>query len=229
MNNEIYPHQSSKGYAFFDVDDTLISVKSMLSFQDFWYQRYPDPEAEFRYRSDLRTQLHPGACWASLNRLYYRHFSGRREVAVIEAGQQWFEQLRSTKEAFFHGPVVEELLEHTQRGRPAVFVSGSFPALLEPIAKALEVKLILATRLEVKDGFYTGNILPPQTIGEGKAEAIRQFLAERQVSAANCFAYGDDVSDLPMLQAVGHPVAVAGGRGLEAHAREFGWRVIRST
>ncbi len=229
MNNEISYYQTFKSYAFFDVDDTLISVKSMLSFQEFWYQKYPDPEAERRYLADLRAQLHPGACWALLNRVYYSHFAGRSEAAVIEAGQQWFEQLRSAEPGFFHGQVVEELVEHSRRGRPAVFVSGSFPALLEPIAKVLGVELILAIRLEVQNGFYTGDILPPQTIGEGKADAIRQFLAERQVSAANCYAYGDDVSDLPMLKAVGYPVVVAGGRGLEAQAREFGWRVIPST
>lgn len=229
MNMQRNHQQPPTGYAFFDVDDTLISVKSMLSFQDFWYRKYPDSAAEFRYRADLRTQLHPGACWASLNRLYYSHFAGRSEAAVIEAGRQWFEQLHSGKPDFFHGRVVEELVEHSRRGRPGVFVSGSFPALLEPIAEVLNVRLILATRLEVQNGFYTGDILPPQTIGEGKAEAIRQFLAERQASADNCFAYGDDVSDLPMLQAVGHPVVVAGGRGLETQAREFGWRVIPST
>lgn len=220
--------KTSKSYAFFDVDDTLISVKSMLSFQDFWYRKYPDPDAESRYRADLRAQLHPGACWASLNRLYYSYFAGRSEVAVAEAGQQWFEQQHSTKKGFFYPRVVEELLEHKCRGRPPVFVSGSFPALLEPIAKVLGVEFILAAKLEVRDGSYTGGILPPQTIGEGKAEAIRQFLAERKVLAADCFAYGDDVSDLPMLKAVGHPVVVAGGRGLEAQAEEFGWRVIPS-
>lgn len=229
MNIQLNHHQSSGSYAFFDVDDTLISVKSMLSFQDFWYRKYPNSAAEYRYRADLRTQLHPGACWASLNRLYYSHFAGRSESAVIEAGQQWFEQLHSGRPDFFHSQVVDELIEHQRQGRPGVFVSGSFPALLEPIAKVLSVQLILSTRLEVRDGFYTGEILPPQTIGEGKAEAISQFLAKQQVSAADCFAYGDDISDLPMLQAVGHPVVVAGGRDLELQAREFGWRVIPSS
>lgn len=229
MNDEKSHPQKPEAYAFFDVDDTLISLKSMLNFQEFWYQRYPDPEAERRYLDDLRTQLHPGACWASLNRLYYSHFSGRSEAAVIEAGWEWFEQLQSANPVVFHTQVVEELMAHARQGRPAVFVSGSFPALLEPIAKVLGVELILAIKLEVQDGVYTGNILPPQTIGEGKAEAIRQFLADHEVSAEHCFAYGDDLSDLPMLHAVGHPVVVAGGRGLEAQAREFDWRVIPST
>lgn len=226
MNIQTNQKRYPTSYAFFDVDDTLISVKSMLSFQDFWYQKYPDPEAEYRYRADLRAQLHPGACWAALNRLYYSYFAGRSETAVIEAGRQWFEHMHSAQQGFFHSRVVDELIAHGRQGRPAVFVSGSFPALLDPIAKVLGVELILATKLEVRDGFYTGAILTPQTIGEGKAQAIRQFLAERQAPAANCFAYGDDVSDLPMLQAVANPVVVSGGRGLEARAREFGWRVM---
>jgi HAD superfamily hydrolase (TIGR01490 family) len=227
MNSQIsYP--TSTSYAFFDVDDTLISVKSMLSFQDFWYQKYPDRAAECRYRADLRTRFRPDACWASLNRLYYSYFAGRSEAAVIEAGRQWFEQLHAGKRDFFHSTVVADLLEHASSGRPAVFVSGSFPALLKPIAKFLGVRDVLATQLEVRDGLYTGAILPPQTIGEGKAEAIRRFLSERQVPAASCYAYGDDISDLPMLEAVGHPVVVPGGRGLEAQARVLGWRVMSS-
>lgn len=214
------------GCAFFDVDDTLISVKSMLSFQDFWYQKTGDSEGERAYREDLQRHLHPGVCWNFLNRLYYRHFAGRNPEQVAELGRLWLAHTKEANADFYHAQPLAELRAHQKAGRPVVFVSGSFPALLEPIAEELGVEHVLATRLEVEDGRYTGCLLPPQTIGEGKAAAIRDFLHKRGVNAAHCFAYGDDVSDLPMLQAVGQPTVVSGGRELEARAKVLGWRVI---
>jgi phosphoserine phosphatase len=61
---------------------------------------------------------------------------------------------------------------------------------------------------------------------EGKAQAMRDFLSRQGVSADSCHAYGDDISDLPMLQAVAFPTVVRGGRELEARAMELGWRVL---
>lgn len=220
------PLSTPLGYAFFDVDDTLISVKSMLSFQDFWYERTGDREGESAYREDLRRHLHPGASWEFLNRLYYRHFAGRVPEQVAALGRQWLRREKQNRAAFYHARPLAELREHQRVGREIVFVSGSFPALLAPIAEELGVEHVLATELEVRDGIYTGEIHLPQTIGEGKAEAVRYFLQARRVAPALCFAYGDDVSDRPMLEAVGQPTVVSGGRELEQWARRQGWRVI---
>lgn len=219
-------NQPRLGYAFFDVDDTLISVKSMLSFQTFWYEQTGDESGRLAYERDLRRYLHPDASWEFLNRLYYRHFAGRESGHVDALGRAWFERQRRSVSPFYHAGPRSELEMHQRRGREIVFVSGSCPALLRPIAKDLGVSHILATRLEVRAGRYTGEILPPQTIGAGKAHVIGEFLRARQCAPEWCYAYGDDVSDLAMLKAVGHPTVVSGGRKLEAKARAMGWRVI---
>jgi len=213
-------------FAFFDVDDTLISVKSMLSFQDFWFDRFDDPEGQAHYLSDIREHMHANASWEQLNRLYYQHFAGRKVADVKSCGEQWFRSMQNRHAGFFHPVPLAELRYHQYMGHEVVFVSGSFPALLRPIADHLGVRQILATTLEIKGGCYTGAILPPQTIGEGKAEAIRLFLDATGGVASECFAYGDDISDVPMLEAVGNPVVVSGGRNLERHAINMGWKVI---
>jgi HAD superfamily hydrolase (TIGR01490 family) len=220
---------TEKAYVFFDVDDTLIAVKSMLNFQDFWYEKYQHDAGKDEYYKDLRQQLHPDACWKELNRMYYRHFAGRRVIDVRARGEEWFNMMINKVSNFFHPIPLAELRAHQQQGREIVFVSGSFPALLRPIANYLQVKNILATTMEIEGGLYTGNILEPQTIGEGKADAIRVFLHAMGSSAKNCFAYGDDLSDIPMLRAVGNPTVVRGGRHLEAHAQQLGWRIISPT
>ncbi|MDO6748391.1 HAD family hydrolase [Gilvimarinus sp. 1_MG-2023] len=214
-------------FSFFDVDDTLISVKSMLSFQDYWYHMYPDAEKEASYRKDLLEHMHPGACWAHLNRLYYQHFSGRAIEHIASVSRQWYETMQHKSTHFYHQNVVERLQQHQALGHTPVFVSGSFRQLLEPIAHELKVNHILAIDLKVKNGQCTGDIMSPQTIGEGKAIAITQFLQKHNTNPKDCFAYGDDISDLPMLQLIGTAGVVAGGRGLEAEASKNGWEIIQ--
>ncbi len=213
-------------YAFFDVDDTLISIKSMFSFQDFWYNKYGDQRARDCFMADMQRRHEPHVSWELLNRLYYRHFAGRRVLDVEQCGREWYAFVCSTNPGFYLPRPVQELREHQRQGREVVFVSGSFAALLQPIARHLGVRHLLATTLEIVGGRYTGEILPPQTIGAGKAIAISAFLQQVGGRAESCYGYGDDISDLPMLQLVGKPTVVSGGRGLESYARQHGWRVI---
>lgn len=213
-------------YAFFDVDDTLINVKSMFSFQDHWYASVGDAEGREAFLTEMNGMRAADAPWEDLNRRYYAHFAGRSVAAVAACARAWYATLERETPGLYHDAVVAELRRHQVNGVVPVFVSGSFPALMAPVAERLDVRHILATTMEVVDGRYTGAILPPQTIGAGKAEAVRAFLAARDVSPGVCHAYGDDISDAPMLAFVGHPTAVAGGRGLQAHAESLGWRVI---
>jgi len=76
------------------------------------------------------------------------------------------------------------------------------------------------------DNRFTGELGQPQTIGEGNREAIQIFLSNHNGDRARSYAYGGDISDLPMLSAVGHPVAVGGGTPLAGVAQQQGWDVI---
>jgi len=218
-----------KTYAFFDVDDTLIAVKSMFSFQDYWYSKYPDFKAQHAFDRDMNRRHEPNVSWEKLNALYYSHFSGRNVDALLACGKAWFDELENVQENLFHAPIVNVLRQHQAQGHEVVFVSGSFPAVLLPVAERLGVHTILAINMDVKNGHYTGRILPPQTIGEGKAQAIRDYLLQVGGEADNCYAYGDDISDLPMLKSVGKPHVVSGGRGLEKVAKQECWPVLSPT
>lgn len=220
------PSTEAISYAFFDVDETLISLKSMLSFQDYWYEQTADEAGRLCYQQDMHRYLSKGVSREFLNRLYYRHFAGRDPEQVVELARRWLSHNKHLNPAFYHPKPLAELRAHQRQGSPVVFVSGSFPALLEPIAEDLGVADVLATQLEVVAGRYSGELIPPQTIGEGKATAIRAFLSQRGVEPGRCFAYGDDVSDLPMLYTVGQPTVVSGSRELEARAKALDWRVI---
>lgn len=215
-----------RAYAFFDVDDTLISIKSMFSFQEYWYRMAGDARSQAVFETEMAQLRQQQAPWEDLNRRYYASFAGREVMAVERCASAWYAHVERTTPALYHSAIVAQLRMHQCQAEEPVFVSGSFPALLKPVAARLDVHHILATRLEVVGGRYTGEILPPQTIGQGKATAIAAFLKHTGVPADICHAYGDDISDLPMLNAVGHPAVVRGGRGLEDHAAKVGWRVL---
>lgn len=213
-------------FAFFDVDDTLIAVKSMFSFLDYWYGQANAPTGRGPFEQEMAELKRQNAPWELLNRRYYAHFAGWSVAAVEQAGKDWFQQLEQSSPNLLHAPLVRRLKQHQANGEEPVFISGSFPALLQPLASRLAVRHLLCSRLETRDGHFTGQILPPQTIGQGKADAIAQFLVTHGADAALCHGYGDDISDRPMLEAIGHPVVVAGGRGLEDHARVVGWPIV---
>ena len=83
----------------------------------------------------------------------------------------------------------------------------------------------MATRMVVEDGRYTGEIAF-YCYGEGKVEAIRQLAAREGYALEHCYAYSDSITDLPMLEAVGHPTVVNPDRALRKEAAARGWPVL---
>jgi phosphoserine phosphatase len=84
----------------------------------------------------------------------------------------------------------------------------------------------IGTRGEIVDGVYTGRLAGPFCYGRGKVEAIAELARWEGLDLAQCYAYSDSASDLPMLEAVGHPVVVNPDGRLERHARRHGWPVV---
>ena len=99
--------------------------------------------------------------------------------------------------------------------------------ILSPIAKYLGVTDILCAPLIINDaGELTGEIGLPETIGAGKKDALMTFCRDKEINPADCYAYGDDLSDIPMLEAIGHPVCVGEHSALTRYAAEKNWHII---
>jgi HAD superfamily hydrolase (TIGR01490 family) len=124
--------------------------------------------------------------------------------------------------------VVARLRDHQAQGHRPVLVSGSFRPIAEAVAARLDIRDVLATALEVRDGCYTGHIVPPLCQGPGKRIHVEAFLAGlgAGIDLAASYAYADSFVDEDLLSLVGHPVAVAPDAGLAAIAAERGWPVI---
>jgi len=212
--------------AFFDLDKTLISRSSTLAF------------APSFYRDGLisRTQAARGA----IAQLVFR--IGGADHQQMERIKEQLTQLcrgwpadRVTEIVTRHlkdtiGPLVYSearglLNAHRRAGRDVFIVSTAGQEMVGPIGAMLGASGIIATRMRLRDGHYTGE-LEFYAYGEAKAGRMRELAAERGYDLTACFAYSDSATDLPMLEAVGHPHAVNPDRELRKVAHARGWPVL---
>jgi HAD superfamily hydrolase (TIGR01490 family) len=115
--------------------------------------------------------------------------------------------------------------EHKAAGRAVVVISTSGEEVVAPIAEMVGADHVVATRMVVEDGRYTGEIAF-YAYGQAKADAVRDLAAEQRYDLAECYAYSDSHTDLPMLAEVGHPNAVNPDRALRREAVSRGWPVL---
>jgi len=122
--------------------------------------------------------------------------------------------------------MLETAYEHQDAGRPVFIVTAASQGTAEMLAHVLFFDGAAGSKLEERDGLYTGSFDGPFCYGEGKPVRMRELAAERGIDLAESWAYSDSASDLPMLRAVGHPVAVNPDTELSRVAREEGWDVM---
>jgi len=124
-----------------------------------------------------------------------------------------------------YAEALELIEQHRLAGRKTVIVSSSPIETVEPIGEHLGVDDVIATRARLDaDGRYTGE-LEFYAYGAHKAEAIREMAVAEGLDLAGSYAYSDSITDLPILELVGHPVAVNPDRELTRVAREREWDV----
>lgn len=137
-----------------------------------------------------------------------------------------YEYLLPTK----HPEVVSRLKSHLRQQHRVVLLSGVFVPCLELIGAELGVMDLIGTKLDIHDGRYSGDIIPPVITGNDKLPRLREFIATHglDIDWGASYAYADSSYDSPILEAVGNPVAVHPDPGLLALARERNWEVIGS-
>ena len=115
--------------------------------------------------------------------------------------------------------------EHHLAGHDVVIVSASGAEVVEPIGELLGADGVVATRMEIVDGRYTG-VIDYYAYGENKATALRELAETHRYDLAASYAYSDSITDLSMLEEVGHPYAVNPDRDLRREAAARGWPVL---
>ncbi|MER8231157.1 HAD family hydrolase [Streptomyces sp. NPDC101490] len=197
--------------AFFDVDETLITCKSMACvLARFWGHGERTDHRLAAARDSLQGLIRAGAPREQVNRSFFRFLVGSHLDDLESCGREWYEKARAG--GLLHTPVHEALRGHAHAGDLIVLVSGAFSACLDPLAREIGADLVVCTVPEVtSEGRLTGELVGAPMIGEAKAEAARRIMTAFGLPPGDCFAYADDESDLPLLRAVGHPVLVGDG------------------
>lgn len=122
--------------------------------------------------------------------------------------------------------VLATLREHRDRGRQVWLLTASPTVLASIIARDLRLSGALGTTLEIREGRFTGEIEGELLHGPIKAAAAKDLAASLGADLSTCYAYSDSVADVPLLELVGHPVAVNPDPGLLALATERGWSIM---
>lgn len=212
--------------AFFDVDDTLITIKSMFDFFEFYSNKLNKNSMlnDFKdYFCKARKDMIPRGV---LNRNYYKFFKNESLENLFELGKLWFNDCLS-KENLFINETRDKLNWHKANSDKVIFVSGSMLPLLQPIADFLGVDDILCTRLCYnEEKILTGEIDSLQTIGLGKKLAIQKYAQKKNINLLESYAYGDDFSDLDMLLSVGNGVYVGNDSNMLEIVKKYNLEVI---
>ncbi len=217
---------ANASYAFFDVDETLIRTKSMFDFYRFFCTLRGADRDLRAFENDFAEMRRLNWSREELNRAYYRYLAGISPDELSRTGARWWAEA-SARPGSSSARSLALLKTLRDDGITPVFVSGSFEEILDPIGRQLGIHRFLCAPMEIGPGrYYTGELGSPQTIGAGKARAIDAFLKAHGACVSQCWAVGDDLSDLPMLETVGRSVAVGTGTPLSRIARERGWLVL---
>jgi HAD superfamily hydrolase (TIGR01490 family) len=209
--------------AFFDLDKTIIARSSTLAFAPSFY----------RHGLITRGQV----CRGAVAQLSFRMAGAshdrmeriRDQVSALCCGwradvvaQIVTDGLRQTIVPHVYAEARSLLARHLRDGHDVIIVSTSGQEIAGPIGAMLGATEVIATRLEVADGRYTGSVAF-YAYGQAKADHVSTLATKRGYQLADCFAYSDSVTDLPLLELVGHPHVVNPDRSLRKVARARRW------
>jgi HAD superfamily hydrolase (TIGR01490 family) len=212
--------------AFFDLDKTIIAKSSVLAFgRPFYREGLLSRRAIVRSIYAQVVYMLVGADEEKMEKLRVAMSAMTRGWNRDHVASIVRETLTEVIEPIIYAEALELIDDHHAAGREVVIVSSSPVEVVEPLTEFLGADTAIATRAEVDVvGNYTGE-LEFYAYGASKAEAIRELAIEHGIDLDGSYAYSDSVTDTPMLETVGHPVAVNPDKELARLARDREWDV----
>jgi alcohol-forming fatty acyl-CoA reductase len=210
--------------AIFDVDGTIVGSNVVSYFA--WLRMREIPAAlrplwlawfltkvPYYWGLDKLSRAH-------FNRAFYKNYAGWKPSRARHLGQESFAGF--TLDRIFP-EALQQLRDHKAAGHRVVLLSGALDFLLEPMKDLADD--VLCSTLAQENGAYTGELTGAPVAGEARARMLASFARRRGLDLSRSYAYADSISDLPMLEAVGNPVAVNPDRRLGTAAEARGWKV----
>jgi HAD superfamily hydrolase (TIGR01490 family) len=213
--------------AFFDLDRTLLAGSSAYHFGRAVYKagRLSRRQLARDAVNQIRFRLR-GSTDAAVNALLDRIMEGIKGQRVSDLARLTPDVLAGILPRIYP-QMMKVVRDHQDAGLRCYIVTAASQEMVVKLADVLAMDGAIGTPSEVVHGVYTGRLAGPFVYGEGKAQALRAFADEHGIDLRRSWAYSDSASDLPMLEAVGHPVAVNPDAELEEVARREGWEIFR--
>jgi HAD superfamily hydrolase (TIGR01490 family) len=217
-------NRTTRRAAFFDMDYTVLTIESGLSWMQFLYRR-----GELSRLGMLRSFY-----WFALYKLaildmellaskLVADLEGDPESEMVRKCEVWYREVVAHRVA---PGAVAAIERHRRAGDLVVLLTGSTQYVAEVVGQSLRMDHVLCSRLEVREGRFTGK-LAQLCLGRHKVALAEAFAAQRGLDLATSVFYSDSYNDLPMLQRVGTAVAINPDARLRRHARRAGWRIER--
>ncbi len=211
--------------ALFDIDGTLLGRNTAPL-----YMRHLRRTGQARRRDVARTLYY--LLWYKLGLLDVRRalevsmafVRGRDEAAMTADCVAWY---REAVRPWVFPDMAARVAEHRRAGHVVALLTSATRYLAEPLAADLGVDHVLVTQLVVRDGRFTGEVVQPVCYGRGKVFWAEGFAAAHGVDLAESYFYTDSITDLPVLDRVGHPRVVHPDVRLRRLAQRRGWQVLR--
>jgi HAD superfamily hydrolase (TIGR01490 family) len=213
--------------AFFDLDKTVIAKASMVAFgRPLYRQGLISRRLLVRALYGQLVYMHLGADEAKLDRMRESVLALTKGWDQVHVSSIVREALTDVVEPIIFDEALELIEEHRAAGRKVFIISASPEEIVLPLGEFLGVDEAIASRASVEGGRYTGE-MEFYAYGPHKADAMRRIAEEEDIDLSRSYAYSDSATDIPMLEVVGHPVAVNPDRELLKVAREREWEVRR--
>ena len=213
--------------AVFDVDGTLVETNVVEYF--LWMRLRAQPLDE--WPSFMARMLRQAPRWlylerrsrAEFQRSFYREYDGLDPEVMQRLGREALDAV-TLRRIYPEG--MRRIREHKRAGHRVLLLTGALDVVVEPLAELLDVEVDCA-HLLVNDGRLTGDLESPPPAGEARSALLEEYAGRNGVVLSESFAYADSLSDLPMLELVGSPVAVNPDARLSQVAGQRGWRIER--
>lgn len=213
--------------AVFDVDGTLVETNVVEYF--LWMRLRAQPLED--WPAFLADMLRKGPRWlylerrsrAEFQRSFYREYDGLDPEIMKGLGREALDAV-TLRRIYPEG--MRRIREHKRAGHRVLLLTGALDVVVEPLAELLDVEVDCA-HLLVKEGRLTGDLQSPPPAGEARGALLQEYAERNGITLAESFAYADSLSDLPMLELVGTPVAVNPDARLSQVAGQRGWRIDR--
>jgi len=210
--------------AVFDMEGTIISSNVVESYV---WTRFADLEPD-DWPGELVSVFGRIPAYLQVDRRdrgdFLRTFFRRYEGASVETVDELIEHHVAEFMLQKASPAaIRRVREHRAAGHRTIMITAAAEPFVRPLAPLFDV--LIGAQLEVRDGRYTGFMSAPPLVGEARAAWLRRHALQEGIELKHSFAYADSYSDLPLLRAVGNPVAVAPDSALYRHARRRRWPI----